>query len=194
MIRCRTDWRSSEQVLSAPQLVEMSSTRLADGAPCSSTWGRGGGEREARVFTVVTLTRRASLEPGVSPAHIGHARAVTGLRPGRPRHGHCFLINLSLSLSLSLSLTVVTDVRNLSHALRSSGRSKAGERREHTDRSETRSTTHAVTSTPHPHTPMHTHQHSSLYVYYASYFHPGLAPGPPLVESVRLLLRKETWR
>ena len=27
----------------------------------------------------------------------------TGPRPGRPRHGHCFLINLSLSLSLSLS-------------------------------------------------------------------------------------------
>ena len=25
------------------------------------------------------------------------------VRPGRPRHGHCFLINLSLSLSLSLS-------------------------------------------------------------------------------------------
>ena len=25
------------------------------------------------------------------------------VRPGRPRHGHCFLINLSLSLSLSLA-------------------------------------------------------------------------------------------
>ena len=47
------------------------------------------------------ITRRASLEPGVSPAHIGYARPVTGPRPGRPRHGHCFLINLSLSLSLS---------------------------------------------------------------------------------------------
>ena len=28
------------------------------------------------------------------------------LRPGRPRHGHCFLIKLSLSLSLSLSRSV----------------------------------------------------------------------------------------
>ena len=37
---------------------------------------------------------------GVSPAHIGYARPVTGPRPGRPRHGHRFLINLSLSLSL----------------------------------------------------------------------------------------------
>ena len=26
------------------------------------------------------------------------------VRPGRPRHGHCFLINLSLSLSLRGSL------------------------------------------------------------------------------------------
>ena len=39
-----------------------------------------------------------------SPAHIGYARPVTGPRPGRPRHGHCFLINISLSLSLSLAL------------------------------------------------------------------------------------------
>jgi hypothetical protein len=31
-------------------------------------------------------------------AHIGYARPVTGPRPGRPRHGHCFLIKLSLSL------------------------------------------------------------------------------------------------
>ena len=46
--RCRTDWRSSEQVRIALQLVEVSSTRLADGTPCSSTWGRGGGEGEAR--------------------------------------------------------------------------------------------------------------------------------------------------
>ena len=38
-----------------------------------------------------------------SPAHIGYARPVTGPRPGRPRHGHCFLINISLSLSLSRS-------------------------------------------------------------------------------------------
>ena len=43
--------------------------------------------------------RRAS-KPGVSPAHIGYARPVTGPCPGRPRHGHCFLINLSLRLSL----------------------------------------------------------------------------------------------
>ena len=38
-----------------------------------------------------------------SPAHIGYARPVTGPRPGRPRHGHRFLINITLSLSLSLS-------------------------------------------------------------------------------------------
>ena len=32
-----------------------------------------------------------------------HLRPVTGPRPERPRHGHCFLINPSGSLSLSLS-------------------------------------------------------------------------------------------
>ena len=53
---------------------------------------------------------------------------------------------------------------------RSSGSAKAGERREHTDRSETRSTTHAGNSTPQPHAPMRTHQHSSLSIYYASYY------------------------
>ena len=37
---------------------------------------------------------------------VGYARPVTGPCPGRPRHGHCFLINLSLSLYLSLSLCV----------------------------------------------------------------------------------------
>ena len=41
-----------------------------------------------------------------SPTHIGYARPVTGLRPGRPRHGHCFLVKLSLSLSLSLFLSL----------------------------------------------------------------------------------------
>ena len=41
-----------------------------------------------------------------SPTHIGYARPVTGLRPGRPRHRHCFLIKLSLSLSLSLSFSL----------------------------------------------------------------------------------------
>ena len=49
MSRCRTGWRSCEKVVIASQLVEVSSTRLADGTPCSSTWGRGGGERKARV-------------------------------------------------------------------------------------------------------------------------------------------------
>ena len=42
----------------------------------------------------------------VSPDHIGYARPVTGPRPGRPRHGHCFLINLRVSLSLSLRLSL----------------------------------------------------------------------------------------
>ena len=47
--------------------------------------------------------RHVSLSLSLSPAHIGYARPVTGLHPGRPRHEHCFLIKLSLSLSLSLS-------------------------------------------------------------------------------------------
>ena len=58
-------------------------------------------------------------------AHIGYARPVTGPRSGCPRHGHCFLINLSLSLSLSLpsssmglTVTSLRDVRVRARATR----------------------------------------------------------------------------
>ena len=53
----------------------------------------------------------SSTSPGL-PVTVSKRPPVTGPRPGRPRHGHCCLINLSLSPSLSLSpprsQTVVT--------------------------------------------------------------------------------------
>ena len=75
---------------------EAGSAHLRRADRCGVAWRRRTG--------YAVLPADPSLEPGVSPAHIGYARPITGPRPGRPRHGHCFLINLSLSLSLSLSL------------------------------------------------------------------------------------------
>ena len=60
------------------------------GTPCTPPCGAGA-DRCPRERSLSTSTKQA-------------AAGRTGLRPGRPHHGHYFLIKLSLSLSLSLTL------------------------------------------------------------------------------------------
>ena len=115
MSRCRTGWRSSETVRIALQVVEVNSTRLADGTQCSSTRGRGEPElSEGGVYTSPMDPFPKQFGPPAPAAwHLNSVTLLFTLLPPLvtwPRPGTLIMYivpNTSFS-SLSLSPTLVT--------------------------------------------------------------------------------------
>ena len=86
-----------EAVLEMAQASAASSWAASKSRLLHQSVQRGRAERVCVVYWFSFSNPQSS-----SPAHIEYARPVTGLRPGRPRHRHCFLIKFSFSLSLHL--------------------------------------------------------------------------------------------